>query len=44
MIVTYTPSRGYRGKDSARIVFRFPRYEGAIRTKSDTWNLSITVK
>jgi len=44
LIVTYTPKRGYRGEDSARIVFRYPRYEGAIRTKSDILNLKITVK
>ena len=44
MLITYMPNRGYRGKDSARIVFHYPRFEGDIRTKSSTLNLSITVK
>jgi len=44
IVTTYTPNRGYRGKDSARIVFRYPRFESDNRTKSSTLNLSITVK
>lgn len=44
LVITYTPNRGYRGKDSARVIFRYPRFEGDNRTKSSTLNLSITVK
>jgi hypothetical protein len=43
MIIRYTPNRGYRGKDSATVVLRYPEFEGGnyMRAKHYRYNIDV---
>ena len=44
MVIRYTPNRGYRGKDAATVVIRWPEFEGSAANRSRYYRLDLNVK
>ncbi len=44
MLTIYTPHKGFRGKDTATVGFRYPTYSGSNTTSASSRTYNITVK
>jgi hypothetical protein len=44
MVIRYTPNSGYRGRDAAKVVIRFPEFNGDYASKAEPFNYKFVVK
>jgi hypothetical protein len=44
MVIRYTPNRGYRGKDRATVIMRYPEFIGGSYMRSKYYRLKLDVK